>query len=70
MLLNKIESVLGRKALYSVSKTKSNGKGSKSLNEIFRKKKLETIEIENKQLLTRLSNKRATLDTNKMKKEW
>ena len=70
LLLNKIESVLGRKALYSISKTKSSGKGSKSLNEIFRKKKMETIEIENKQLLTRLSNKRATLDNSKMKKEW
>lgn len=68
--MNKIESVLGRKGLYSVSKTKSNSKGSKSLNEIFRKKKMETIEIENKQLLTRLSNKRATLDTTKMKKDW
>lgn len=68
--MNKIESVLGRKALYSVSKTKSSSKGSKSLNEIFRKKKMETIDIENKQMLTRLNNKRATLDTIKMKKDW
>lgn len=44
MLLGKIESVMAKRGSYSVAKTKSiNTKLNKSLNDIYRKKQLQSI---------------------------
>lgn len=44
MLLGKIESVMTKRGSYSVAKTKSiNTKLNKSLNDIYRKKQLQSI---------------------------
>ncbi len=71
LLLCKIESVMTKKGNYSVARTKSiNTKCNKSLNQIFRKKQLQNIELENKRFLMRLQSKKPTLNTIKLRKDW
>ena len=71
MLLGKIESVMSKKGNYSVARTKSiNTKTNKSLNEIFRKKQLQFIELQNKRFLARLQNKKPTLNNVRLMHEW
>lgn len=71
MLLGKIESVMAKRGSYSVAKTKSiNTKLNKSLNDIFRKKQLQSIELENKRFLLRLQSKKPTVNTMKLRKDW
>jgi hypothetical protein len=63
MLLQKISSVMSKKGAYSVSKTKNiRTKVNKSLNQIYRKRQLEEIELENKRFVLRLQQKRPTLN--------
>jgi ElaB/YqjD/DUF883 family membrane-anchored ribosome-binding protein len=71
LLLNKIERVMTKKGNYSVTRTKSvNSKANKSLNDFIRRKQLESIETENKRFLMRLQNRKATVDTLKLRKDW
>jgi ATP adenylyltransferase/5',5'''-P-1,P-4-tetraphosphate phosphorylase II len=60
-----------KKGSYSVSRTKSmNTKTNKSLNEIYRKKQMQSIELENKRFLMRLQGKRPTVNTLKLRRDW
>lgn len=62
---------MSKKGTYSVSKTKSTRtKANKSLNDIYRKNQLNSIELENKRLLERLQNKKPTMNTDKLNKDW
>ncbi len=71
MLLQKISSVMSKKGAYSVSKTKNiRTKVNKSLNQIYRKRQLEEIELENKRFVLRLQQKRPTLNIEKLNKDW
>jgi hypothetical protein len=71
LLLGKIERVMLTKGNYSVARTRStNTKANKSLNDILRRKQLESIESENKRFLMRLQSKKATLDSSKLRRDW
>ena len=43
---------------------------NRSLNAPFRRKQLESIEVENAKLLKRLKEKRSGYDAQKMKEDW
>jgi len=43
---------------------------NKSLNQVYRRKQLEDIEIENAKLLKRIMDKKSDYDNKKLKEEW
>ncbi len=62
---------MSKKGNYSITRTKSiNTKCNKSLNDIFRKKQLQSIESENQKFIMRLQTKKPTLNTLKLRKDW
>ena len=67
MLLEKISSVMSKKGSYSMGKTKNiRTKVNKSLNQFYRKRQMEDIEVENKRFVSRLQHKKPTLNMEKL----
>lgn len=62
---------MSKKGTYSVIKTKNiRSKVNKSLNEIYRKRQMENIELQNKRFVHRLQNKKPTVNIDKLNKDW
>jgi hypothetical protein len=59
---------MSKQGAYSAGKT--HRKTNKSLNEIYRRKQMESIEIENRRFLQRLQSKKPTMNLDKLAKEW
>ena len=63
--------IMSKKGNYSVQRTKSiNTKANKSLNDIYRKRQLQSIEHENQKFVQRLQSRRATLNISKLNRDW
>ena len=62
---------MSKKGSYSVNKTKNiRTKVNKSLNQFYRKRQAQEIEIENKRFVQRLQQKKPTLNMDKLNKDW
>ena len=70
-LLQRMTHIMSKKGTYSVQRTRSiNTKANKSLNDIYRKRQLQSIEHENQKFVQRLQNRKATLNVAKLNRDW
>jgi hypothetical protein len=71
VLLQKISSVMSKRSSYSIGRSNNiRTKVNKSLNQFYRKRQMENIEMENKRFVQRLQQKKPTLNMERLQKDW